>query len=121
LDESLAIHLFLRPGDCDLSEALRRTEGGLWLGWLSGLACFDRRDLRFRAVAHGVRRIENGALGRALPDLVWEGSLAAVLSSVLGVGREAVVVGSEEPLLGAISAPALAISPLGSFRLAPSS
>jgi PmbA protein len=113
-DESLATHLFLRPGECDEGEALRRTEGGLWLGWLSGLACFDRRDLRFRAVAHGVRRIEGGALGRAVPDLVWEGSLTAVLIEVLGVGRESITV-ADEPLLGAISAPSLAIGPVGSF------
>jgi predicted Zn-dependent protease len=118
LDESRATHLFLRPGDCDESEALRRAEGGLWVGWLSALACFDRRELRFRAVAHGVRRITGGELGPALPDLIWEGSLAAVLTEVLGVGREAVTV-AEEPLLGAISAPALVIGPVGSLRLAP--
>ncbi len=117
-DESRASHLFLRPGDCDEGEALRRAEGGLWLGWLSGLACFDRRDLRFRAVAHGVRRIEGGTLGRAVPDLVWEGSLTAVLTEILGVGRESTTV-ADEPLLGAISAPSLAIGPVGSFRTAP--
>jgi PmbA protein len=119
-DESRATHLFLRPGECDEGEALRRTEGGLWLGWLSGLACFDRQDLRFRAVAHGVRRIEGGALGRAVPDLVWEGSLTAVLTEVLGVGRESITV-ADEPLLGAVSAPSLAIGPVGGFRLAPNS
>jgi predicted Zn-dependent protease len=132
LDESLATHLFLRPGDCDEAEALRRAEGGLSIGWLSGLSGFagiasnannvgnagnDTRELRFRAVAHGVRRIESGARGRALPDLVWEGNLAAVLTGLLGVGREAIVI-ADEPLLGAVSAPALMIAPTGSLRLA---
>jgi PmbA protein len=118
-DESLAIHLFLRPGPCDEGEVLRRTDGGLWVGSLAGLASFDPRELRFRAVARGVRRIEAGALGRAVPDLVWEGSLAGVFTQVLGVGREVVVVGGDEPLLGGISAPALAIGPTGSLQLAP--
>ncbi len=119
LDESLAIHLFFRPGPCDEGEVLRRTDGGLWVGSLAGLACFDRRELRFRALARGVRRIEAGALGRAVPDLVWEASLGGVFTQVLGAGREVVVVGGDEPLLGGISAPALAIGPTGSLQVAP--
>jgi predicted Zn-dependent protease len=133
--ESLATHLFLRPGPpgslgahasdrSDRSDRadreediLRLAEGGLWLGSLAPLESFDRRELRFRAVARGVRRIEGGALGRAVPDLVWEGSLADVLTRVLGVGGETVLVAGEEPFLGAVSAPALAIGPTGGLAV----
>jgi hypothetical protein len=70
-------------------------------------------------VARGVRRIENGALGRALPDLLWEASLAEVLTGVLGTGREPVVVAGDELLLGGVSAPALAVGPAGRLSPAP--
>jgi hypothetical protein len=92
---------------------------GLWVGSLAPLECFDRRELRFRTVAREVRQIADGALGSAVPNLVWEGRLADVLTQVLGVGQEPVVVGGDEPLLGAVSAPALAIGPTGSLGLAP--
>jgi PmbA protein len=119
LDESLATNLFLLPGSDGEGELLSRAgDEGLWVGSLSPLEGFDRRELRFRAVARGVRQIAGGALGRAVPDLVWEGSLPDVLTRVLGVGQETVVVGGDEPLLGAISAPALAVGPTGRLGLA---
>ncbi|HEV7516494.1 MAG TPA: metallopeptidase TldD-related protein, partial [Thermoanaerobaculia bacterium] len=75
-DESLASNLFLLPGAAAEDELLGLAgNGGLWVGSLAPLECFDRRELRFRAVARGVRRIADGALGPAVPDLVWEGSL----------------------------------------------
>jgi predicted Zn-dependent protease len=120
VDETLATHLFLLPGPWGEEEMLRRVGNeGLWVGSLAPLECFDRRELRFRTVAREVRQIADGALGSAVPDLVWEGRLADVLTQVLGVGQEPVVVGGDEPLLGAVSAPALAIGPTGSLGLAP--
>jgi len=120
LDESLATNLFLRPGGADEGELLGRAgEAGLWVGSLQPLEGFEPRRLAFRAVARGVRRIENGALGRALPDLLWEASLAEVFTRVLAVGRETVVVAGDEPLLGGISAPALVIGPTGRLIVAP--
>ncbi|HZF09812.1 MAG TPA: metallopeptidase TldD-related protein [Thermoanaerobaculia bacterium] len=120
LDESLATNLFLRPGAADEGELLGQAGAeGLWVGSLQPLQGFDPRRLAFRAVARGVRRIDNGALGRALPDLLWEASLAEVFARVLAVGRETVVVAGDEPLLGGISAPALVIGPTGRLAVAP--
>ncbi|HTQ78943.1 MAG TPA: metallopeptidase TldD-related protein [Thermoanaerobaculia bacterium] len=119
-EESLATNLFLLAGASAEGELLEQAgEGALWVGSLEDLACFAPLRLGFRGVARGVRSITGGALGRALPDLVWEADLTAALSGVLAVGRETVVVASGEPFLGGISAPALVLSPSG--RLTPAS
>jgi PmbA protein len=118
LDESVASHLFVLPGACDEDELLRRTDGGLWVGSLSPIEGLGLQAARFRAVARGVRRIVDGALGPAFPHLVWEASFAAALGPLLGVGRETVVVAGDEPLLGGTSAPCLALAPSASLVLA---
>lgn len=117
-DEAVAAHLFLAPGDSD-EELLRGAECGIWIGALEAVEGFDPRALRFRAVARGVRRIEGGALGAALPDLVWEDRLPDLLSRVLGTGRSAVPVVAGDPLFGAVSAPMLAFDGVHGLRPAP--
>jgi len=108
-DEAQAAHLTLQPGEETEGELLRRAEGGVWISQLDPLEAFDRRALRFRAVARGVRRIENGALGAAVLDFVWEDSLPGLLTRVLGVGKEPVSVAAGDPLLGAVTAPLLVL------------
>ncbi|HVT15761.1 MAG TPA: metallopeptidase TldD-related protein [Thermoanaerobaculia bacterium] len=111
-DDSLASNLFLLPGERPDEELLREAAGGVWAGALDPIECFDPRALRFRAVLRGVRRIDragSGALGAALPDLVWEDSVPSALSRVLGVGREPVAVACGDPLFGALTTPILAL------------
>jgi predicted Zn-dependent protease len=115
-DEAEAAHLTLQPGEESDAELLRRAEGGLWIGRLDPLEAFERRALRFRAVARGVRRIENGALGAAVPDLVWEDCLPALLARVLGIGNAPLSVAAGDPLLGAVTAPLLVISGVDGLR-----
>jgi predicted Zn-dependent protease len=124
-DESIACNLRLLPvdegssggeGEEDLARFVEAAEEGLWVGALAGVECFDPRSLRFRARALGVRRIAGGQLGEALPDLIWEAELPAVLSGVRAVGHRPVAVAGREMLLGAIAAPLLALSGGGSWR-----
>ena len=79
------------------------------MGALDALECSDPKTLTFRAVARGVREIVGGLPGRSVPDLVWEDRLGTVLAHAVGVGNRPVVVAGDEPLLGGISAPSLAI------------
>src|SRR5262249_50290607 len=112
-DEALCAHLALEPGALSAAELLRHADGGVWIGALDPVEAFDPRALRFRAVARGVRRIVGGALGAALPALLWEDCLPALLTRVLGIGNEAApVVPSPacDPLLGAFRVPALALA-----------
>jgi predicted Zn-dependent protease len=125
-DEARAGHLALGPSPVPDAELLRQADGGLWVSALEPVEVFDPYHLRFRAVARGVRRITaGGALGAALPDLVWEGDLPALLSAagVLGVGSEAVAVSSGvsgvDPLFGAVSAPLLALAAVTGLRPGP--
>lgn len=108
-DEAEPTHLFLLPGDGDEAALIAAADGGLWLGDLERLECFDPPALRFRALARGVRRIEGGALGAAVGDLVWEDRLPRLLARVLGVGDTPVCVARDDGALGAVSAPALAL------------
>jgi predicted Zn-dependent protease len=108
-DEAVATHLFLQPGELSERELIETVGDGIWIGALDPLECFDAQALRFRAVARGVRRIAGGLPGPALPDLVWEDSLAAVLSRVRAVGGEPLPIATREGFLGAITAPLLAV------------
>lgn len=116
-DEALATHLFLQPGEEPDGELLRRADGGLWVTWLDAPRAFDPVALRFRAHLRGVRRIENGALGAPVPDLVWEDHLPALLERVLGVGRTVVTaVAAADPLFGATTAPMLGFERVDGLR-----
>jgi predicted Zn-dependent protease len=117
-DEALAAHPSLLPGEEADEELLGRAGGGIWVAALDGVQAFDPGALRFRARARGVRRIEAGTLGAALPDLVWEDSLPDLLARVLGVGRTAVSVTTGDPLLGATTSPLLAFEAVGGLRAA---
>ncbi len=116
-DEAVATHLFLQPGDEPDDELLRRADGGLWVTWLDAPRAFDPATLRFRAYLRGVRRLENGALGAPVPDLVWEDRLPALLERVLAVGRTLVTaVAAVDPLFGATTAPMLAFERVDGLR-----
>ena len=106
-DDARAEHLFLRPGSANWEELQKLGNDGVWVGAIGHLECFDRRRLRIRALARGVRRIEKGRLGRPLPDLTWEGSLLSALGQVEAIGSDTQVVADPSGELGAITAPAL--------------
>jgi predicted Zn-dependent protease len=116
MDETMASHPHLLPGDGAEEALLAAAEGGVWVGALDGLECFDPHALRFRAVARGARRIAGGIRERALPDLLWEDDLRDVLSRVLGVGTAPVAVATGDLFLGATSAPALAVERVAGLR-----
>lgn len=117
-DEALASHPSLQPGEEADEELLRRADGGIWVSALDEVQAYDPGALRFRARARGVRRIEGGALGAALPDLLWEDSLPDLLVRVLGVGRTVVSVTTGDPLLGATTSPLLAFEAVSGLRAA---
>lgn len=115
-DEAAASHLFLVPGPAPDERLFADTDGGLWIAVLDPLESYNPYDLRFRATARGVRRIEGGKLGTALPDLVWDDDLRTLLSGPLAVGAEPVTVG--ESLFGGITAPILALGQVSGLRRA---
>jgi PmbA protein len=108
-DEAVPGHLFLLPGSAAESDLLRTAEGGIWIAALDPLEAFDPRGLRFRSVARGAREISGGALGRSLPDLIWEDALPGLLSRVLAVGSELVPIATGAGLFRATAAPMLAV------------
>lgn len=117
-DESRAGHLFLRPGELDVAELLARAEGGVWIGRLDRLGCFDPADVRFRAVARGVRHIEaGGRLGPPLPDLVWEDDLRRLFADLAGVGRDVERSAGMDGFWGGVVAPGLALPELTGLRI----
>lgn len=118
-DEAFASHLSLLPGALADEEIFRQAEGGVWLGELDPVEAFDPWALRFRAVGRGARLLAGGAPGPALPDLLWEDSLPALLTRVLGVGKDAVAVTAGDPLFGAIVTPLLAFAAVDGLRPAP--
>lgn len=116
-DDALATHLFLQPGEEPDDELLRRAGGGLWVTWLDAPRVFDPAALRFHAHLRGVRRLEGGALGAPVPDLIWEDGLPALLERVLGVGRTTVTTAAGgDPLFGGVTAPMLAFDAAGGLR-----
>ncbi|MBV8199227.1 MAG: hypothetical protein JOZ15_01255 [Acidobacteria bacterium] len=111
-DESIAANLILLPGDREPlpeGELLRQADGGIWIGALDGLECFDPRRLRCRAQARGVRQIAGGTLGPPLPDFAWEDDLRAALSRAAALGDRPVTIATGDMLFGATAAPLLAL------------
>lgn len=116
-DDALATHLFLQPGEEPDEELLRRADGGLWVTWLDAPRVFDPAALRFHAHLRGVRRLEGGALGASVPDLIWEDHLPALLERVLGVGRTVVTAAAaSDPLFGGTTAPMLGFDAVSGLR-----
>ncbi len=96
-------------------DLLAAADGGLWIAALSPLEVYDPGALRFRAVAHGVRRIAGGKIGPAVPNLIWEAGLLEVFARISGLGAERIAVGHRSdgaPWLGATLAPAMGLEPL---------
>ena len=114
-NDSFFGHLFMQPGE-DGDDALLVAAGdGIFIDWIDSAVCIDAEHLRIRANARGVRRIEGGRLGRALPDQVWEGSLLRLLARLEAVGSQVIVRTTPTTPLGAISAPAVVVTETGSL------
>lgn len=116
-DEAAPGHLFLLPGERPDAELLRDAEGGVWIGALDAVQGHDPGSLRFRAQALGVRRIEGGALGAALPDLLWEDDLRSLLSQGVAVGSEPVTLPLGDGLFGGITAPIVFLEQVQGFSV----
>ena len=117
-NDALAQNLFLLPGEDSHDEMLARCSGGVFVGWLDHVECFDAKRIRFRAAARSVRAIEDGSLGAPLPDLIWEDSLLHALSNLTGLGEQT-VTWSTGGFAGAFSAPALSLAEVVGLRLDP--
>jgi predicted Zn-dependent protease len=117
-DEAVPAHLFLLPGSASEEDLLQAADGGLWAAALEPLEIYDAHALRFRTVARGVRQVTGSALGRALPDLVWEDALPRVLSRVLAVGSELVSLATGAGLFRATTTPMLAVGEVAGLRFA---
>lgn len=108
-NDAVAQNLFLLPGEEPHQKLLEESADGVCIGWLDHVECYDPLRVRFRARARGARRIEGGALGKPLPDLIWEDSLLRALSNVSGLGAE-MVTWSLGSFVGGITAPALSLA-----------
>ncbi|MCP4203295.1 MAG: hypothetical protein GY769_15335 [bacterium] len=105
-----AENLFLMPGTESADDLLAAADGGLWIGWLENLECFEPQRVGFRARARGVRLIQNGALGPAVPDFIWEDSLLRAFSGLAGLGADTARRLGNDGYTGGISAPPVALS-----------
>lgn len=111
--EALPLHPRLLAGSATEEELLSEAAGGIWIGEAGPVEIFDPGRLGARFAARGVRRIEaGGALGAPLPDLVWQGSLAALFGAVAGVGRECVCRPVGAGWMGGAVAPCLRLDRL---------
>jgi PmbA protein len=116
-DEAAPSHLFLLPGQRPDADLLRDAEGGVWIGALDAVQGHDPGSLRFRTTARGVRRIEGGALGAPLPDLLWEDDLRSLLSQGVAIGNEPLTLPLGDGLFGGISAPMVFLEQVQGLRL----
>ena len=107
--DALFGNLFLLPGGMSEADLLGAADGGLRIARLEHVECYEPRQLRIRAVARGVRRIENGELGEALPDCLWETSLLRALARLRGIGTQPVSRIVSTTPFGAITAPAIVL------------
>lgn len=108
-NDALAQNLFLQAGEDSHQEMLEAASGGIFIGWLDRVECFDPARVRFRARASSVRRIENAELAEPIPDLVWEDSVLRAFSSLAGLGSET-VIWSPTGSAGAFATPALSLA-----------
>lgn len=109
--DALFGNLFLEPGTADVPELLAAAEGGLFVGWLDPLECYDPNHLHFRTKARSIRRIRNGRLAEPVEDQGWEESLLRAFARLRTIGRDVLMRSTPTTLLGAISAPALVLDP----------
>jgi len=120
-NDARAQNLFLLPGEKTESDLLAAAEGGIWIGWLDHLECFEPKRVLARALARGARRIRDGKLADALPDLVWEDSLLRALANVIGVADNPVRRFGRAGILGGFSAPSIAVTEVAGLAIAPRS
>ncbi len=106
-------HLVLSPGTASPADLLAAASGGIAIDRLERLEAYDPPRLRFRALARGLRRVENGELGEPLADATWEDSLDRVFRDVATLGATTVAQAREGGLPQGVSAPALLIAPPG--------
>lgn len=105
-----AENLFLMPGSESAADLLAAADGGLFIGWLDHIECFEPKRVGFRARARGARRIENGKLGAAVPDFLWEDSLLRAFSGLAGLGADTARRLGDDGYSGGISAPPVALT-----------
>jgi predicted Zn-dependent protease len=117
-DEAAPGHLFLLPGERPDAELLRDAEGGVWIGALDAVQGHDPGSLRFRALTQGARKIEGGALGAPLADLLWEDDLRSLLSEGVAVGSEPVILPLGDGLFGGVSSPIVLLEQVAGLRKA---
>lgn len=114
--EAFALNLFMEPGSAAEADLLQMCDGGIWIGRIEDVECFDPSRMLIRARCRGVRRIRDGHLAGPLPDLLWEDSLLRIFSSFLGIGRTTARRLSRDRALGGTCAPAVAIGNAQSLR-----
>ena len=117
-DDARFEHLALEAGDAQMDTLLAAADGGIWIGRLERLECFEPQRLRIRALARGCRRIEGGQRTRSVPDVAWETNLLQTLGHVAAVGHERTLLTDPSGEFGGIRAPALALADVGGFRSA---
>ena len=111
-DNARAENLILIGGEHTEEDLLRTVEHGIWIGWLDHLECLEPKRVLFRCRARGVRRIVDGRLGASLPDFFWVDSLLRAFSGLAGIANTPARRLSRDGYLGAVTAPALALSSL---------
>ena len=107
--DARAENLFMAPGEADDEALLGLADGGLWVGRLESVECFEPTRLQIRAMLAGVRRIRDGRLAEPLPDVPWQTSLLRSFASISGIGARPGRSLGDSGYLGGVSAPALAI------------
>jgi PmbA protein len=107
--DARAENLFLLPGEHDDGALLGLADGGVWVGRLDSIECFEPKRLQIRAALRNVRRIRDGRTAEPLPDRIWETSLLRTLASVPAIGSTTCRALGSSGYLGGISAPALAV------------
>lgn len=116
-DDARFEHLALAAGDARMDDLLAAADGGVWIGRLERLECFEPRRLRIRALARGCRRIEGGRRTASVPDVTWETNLLQALGHVAAVGHERTLLTDPSGEFGGIRAPSLALTEAAGFRI----
>lgn len=104
-----AENLFLKPGEDSIEDLAAAAEGGLFIGWLDNVESVEPKRVGFRARARGVRLIQKGQLGPAVPDFIWEDSLLRAFSELAGLGMDTAHRLGDDGYTGGISAPPVAL------------
>ncbi|MGH9379993.1 MAG: metallopeptidase TldD-related protein, partial [Thermoanaerobaculia bacterium] len=110
-NDALAQNLFLLPGAKSEDDLLAAADGGLWVGDISPVECFEPQRLAVRAALRGVRRIRDGKRAEPLHDVLWQGSLLRAGANLLGIGdRPQVGWLHDRGIFGGCSCPPLAFA-----------